>query len=80
MSTRDLNHFVVNCSIKPQQVAMLQSMRQTGDERLAAGLAAALPWTKWTNPVEHSQNVDVHNGRLNWMINYHLNILATHCP
>jgi hypothetical protein len=80
MSTVDLNHFAINCSIKEQQVAMLQSMRQTGDERMVAGFVAMLPWARWTNPDEHNQNVDVHNGRLNWMINYHLNILATHCP
>jgi hypothetical protein len=80
MSTRDLNHFAINCSIKEQQVAMLQSMRQTGDERMVAGFVAMLPWAKWTDPGEYKQNVDVHNGRLNWMINYHLNILATHCP
>ena len=80
MATRDLNHFVINCSIKQQQVAMLQSARQTGDERLVAGFVAALPWYRWTNPGEYNQNVDVHNGRVNWMINYHLNILATHCP
>ena len=80
MSTVDLNHFVINCSIKAQQVAMLHSMRQTRDERLVAGLVAALPWYKWTDPAEYNQRVDIHNGRLNWMINFHLNALATQCP
>ena len=80
MHTRDLNHFAINCSIKEQQVAMLQSMRQTGDERMVAGFVSMLPWAKFTNPGEYKQNVDVHNGRLNWMINFHLNVLATQCP
>jgi hypothetical protein len=80
MHTRDLNHFAINCSIKEQQVAMLQSMRQTGDERMVAGFVSMLPWAKFTDPGEYNQNVEVHNGRVNWMINFHLNVLATQCP
>ena len=73
MSTVDLNHFVVDCSKKEQQVAMLQSMRVTGDERLAAHARS------WLNPFGWSSSHDVAYNNPNKFINYHLNSLR-YCP
>lgn len=72
MSTTDLNHFQVDCRVKDQQVAMLQSMRQTPNEQFASRMRAMNPLT-WTS--DH----DVAFNNPNKYINYHLRNLS-YCP
>lgn len=79
MSQHDLNHnFQVDCSKKHQQVAMLQSMRQSLDEQFAAKMRLSLlPWHAITKPDEYDSNMDIRTA--NRYINFHLNQLR-YCP
>lgn len=70
MSTVDLNHFVVDCRIKQQQVALLQSMRQTSDEQLAARFRSMFQPFTWTS--DH----DIAYGNPNKYINFWLRELS----
>jgi hypothetical protein len=75
MSVQDLNWFQVDCGRKAEQVAMLQSMRQTTDELIASKLRlASQPWTAGTGV-----NYDYVSGNPNNYINFHLNRLKL-CP
>lgn len=80
MNIDDLDHFVVDCSIKQQQVQFLQSMRSTADQRAVAGLQSLLtPWRWFTDP-EGQYRVDhVGKGSYNWIINQHLWTLKNNC-
>lgn len=69
MSTQDLNHFQVDCRIKTQQVAMLQSMRQTREEQFAANMRSTLRPFSWT----HDHDIAYNNP--NKYIDFHLNQL-----
>lgn len=73
MATVDLNTFQVNCRIKDQQVAFLQSMRQSRDEQFAAQMRAMLRPITWTT--DH----DIAYGNPNKFIDYHLRNLSS-CP
>ena len=70
MSTRDLNHFQINCKLKDQQVAMLQSMRQTRDEQFAASMRSMVRPFSWT----HDHDIAYNNP--NKYIDFHLNQLS----
>ena len=70
MNTRDLNHFQINCKLKDQQVAMLQSMRQTRDEQFAAGMRSMMRPFSWTH--DH----DIAHNNPNKYIDFHLNQLS----
>lgn len=70
MSTADLNHFQINCKLKDQQVAFLQSMRQTPDEQFAAAMRSRLKPFTWT----HDHDIAYNNP--NKFINHHLNQLS----
>jgi hypothetical protein len=81
MARDQLNHFVRDCRQKANQVAMLQNMRQTQDERILAGLeVASNPLLKYVNPAQHRQLQDIGSGQTNWYIDYHLQMLARECP
>ena len=81
MAHDQLNHFVRDCRQKANQVAMLQNMRQTKDERTMAGLEVAMnPLLKYVNPAQHRQLQDIGSGQTNWYIDYHLQMLARECP
>jgi len=70
MSTAYLNHFVVDCRIKQQQVEMLQSMRQTSEEQVMARMRSmAQPFT-W------SSDHDISLGNPNKYINFWLRELS----
>jgi len=71
MATVDLNHFVVDCRIKNQQVAMLQGMRQTGGEQVAARMRSMFQPFVWTS--DH----DIALGNPNKYINFWLQELST---
>lgn len=81
MSTYDLNHtFQVDCSRKQEQIEMLQSMRPTRDEQMAARLRTIFqPWTAFTNPAGYVSDQDVGINNHEKYINYHLNQLR-YCP
>lgn len=73
MSYHDLNYFKVDCKIKSQQIAMLQSMRPTADEKLIARFNNAVqPWQQVTNPQEFHYRQSLGYNRIDWMINQHL--------
>lgn len=73
MSTDDLNRFQIDCRIKDQQVAMLQSMRQNGNDVFAARMRAMVQPFSWNH--DH----DIAYGDVNHYINYHLRQLR-YCP
>ena len=70
MSTQDLNHFQVDCRIKNQQVAMLQSMRQSRDEQFASSMRSIARPFSWTS--DH----DIAYNNPNKYIDFHLNQLS----
>ena len=70
MSTQDLNHFQIDCRIKSQQVAMLQSMRQSREEQFAADMRSRLRPFSWTP--DH----DIAYNNPNKYIDFHLNQLS----
>ena len=73
MESVDLNWFVPDCRIAAQQVAMLQSMRQSRDQRFTASLTNSVtPWRIVTDPRSYAHNVDQASGQINWMIDQHL--------
>jgi hypothetical protein len=80
MSAVDLNYFQPDCRIKQQQVEMLQSMRQSGDEQLAAHAKNVTHfWQRYTNPDEHRRRSEIASGEINRQINYNLQLLRQ-CP
>lgn len=81
MQEIDLANWHHDCRHKLQQVAMLQNMRQTGDEQAVAKLSLLTrPWVKYTNPDEFREKTMQGMGQHNWYINYHLTLLARDCP
>jgi hypothetical protein len=70
MSTRDLNHFQIDCKIKNQQVAMLQSMRQSQDEQFAAHMRSMMRPFSWTP--DH----DIAHNNPNKYLDFHLKQLS----
>lgn len=73
MYAQDLNHFVIDCSRKEEQIRMLQSMRQSGDEQLYASLGNMLqPWSQWTDPLAYGTRAEIGSGEINRQINYNL--------
>lgn len=70
MSTRDLNHYQINCRLKAQQVAFLQSMRQTREEQFAAHMRSLAQPFSWTH--DH----DIAFNHPNKLIDFHLNQLS----
>ena len=73
MSTIDLNHFQTDCRYKVQQVAMLQSMRQSRDDVFAARMRAI------AQPFRYTHNHDIAYGDVNHYIDFHLRHLS-YCP
>jgi hypothetical protein len=73
MSWQDLEWFVVDCRHKAQQIAMLQAMRPTNDEKLFARLNNELFfWQPFTNPELFAQRQQIGSNRVDWLINQHL--------
>jgi hypothetical protein len=80
MSAHDLNYFKIDCSKKEQQIAMLQSMRQSSDEQFGSQVAnMAQFWTAFTDPAGYQRRLDVGSGNVNKQINYNLQHLR-YCP
>jgi hypothetical protein len=80
MAFVDLDHFQVNCKKKAEQIAFLQSMRPTPDEKLLAGFGAMLqPWAYVTDPYGQDSKRAVSTGRSEWVINQLLMELRDNC-
>ena len=80
MNIDDLDHFVVDCSKKQQQVEFLQSLRSSSDQRAGARLQTILtPWRWFTDPEGHERVYNVGKGSYNWIINQHLWTLKNNC-
>ena len=73
MNWQDLEWFVVDCRRKSEQIAMLQAMRPTNDEKLFARLGNELFfWQPFTNPEKFNQRQQIGSNRIDWLINQHL--------
>jgi hypothetical protein len=73
MSWQDLEWFVVDCRHKTEQIAMLQAMRPTNDEKLFARLNNELLfWQPFTAPEKFAQRQQIGSNRVDWLINQHL--------
>jgi hypothetical protein len=73
MSWQDLEWFAVDCRQKTEQIAMLQAMRPTNDEKLFARLNNELFfWEPFTNPARFEQRQQIGSNRIDWLINQHL--------
>ena len=80
MGFQDLDHFKINCKKKAEQIAFLQSMRPTPDEKLFAGFSAMFqPWTYITDPYAQDSRQVVSTGRSEWLINQLLMELRDNC-
>ena len=80
MGFADLDHFKVDCRKKGEQIAFLQSMRPTNDEKLFAGLSTIFqPWNYIVDPYGHDSNRAVSTGRSEWVINQLLMELRDNC-
>lgn len=73
MAYEDLNYFQVDCRRKAEQIAMLQSMRATRDEKFYARMNNFLqPWQIVTDPKAYAHRQEVGYGRSDWIINQNL--------
>jgi len=80
MATVDLDHFQINCAKKQEQIALLQSMRSSPDDRTMAGFSNMLqPWQIFTQPQEYALRRDVGRSMTNWQINQNL-LRLRDCP
>ena len=80
MNFVDLDYFQINCSQRHEQMALLQSMRSTPDDRLFARASNALqPWRAYTNPEQYNNNAAQGYGRSDWVINQKLIELRDNC-
>jgi hypothetical protein len=80
MGFSDLDSFEVDCSQRVQQMALLQSMRSTPDDRLLARASNAIqPWLTLTDPDQQYNNAMRGYSRSNWVINQKLMELRDNC-
>ena len=80
MGFADLDHFKIDCRKKSEQIAFLQSMRPTPDEKLLAGFSAMFqPWAYVTDPYGQDSKRVVSTGRSEWVINQHLMTIRDNC-
>ena len=80
MDWNDLDHFVVNCEMKREQIEFLNSMRTSKAERTWHLFQYKLmPWQAVTDPEGYNKNRNQAIGRYDWLINQHLHTLATQC-
>jgi len=76
----DLDYFQIDCSRRTEQIAFLQSLRSTADDRLLARATNALtPWRMFTNPSAYYNNAAQGSSRTDWVINQKLIALRDDC-
>ena len=80
MRFADLDSFQINCKRRTEQIALLQSMRSTSDDRLVALLSNTVqPWKRFSDPDQYEDNTLRGSGRGDWLINQKLMELRDHC-
>ena len=80
MRFSDLDSFQINCKRRTEQIALLQSMRSTPDDRLFALLSNTVqPWKQFSNPEQYRENAIRGLGRSEWVINQKLMELRDNC-
>ena len=80
MNWNDLNHFVINCEMKQEQIEFLNSFRTTKGERTWNLFQwKFMPWQAVTDPKGYQKNKQQAIGGYDWLINQHLHTLATQC-
>ena len=80
MGFADLDSFQIDCRRRGEQMAFLQSMRPTNDEKLFAGFGAMLqPWTYLSDPYAQDSRRVLSTGRSEWLINQKLMELRDNC-
>ena len=80
MDWQDLDHFVVNCEMKKEQIEFLNSMRTTKSSRTWNLFQwKFMPWQVVTDSNGYTKNKYQATGRYDWLINQHLHTLATQC-
>jgi hypothetical protein len=80
MGFTELDSFQIDCSRRAEQIALLQSMRSTPDDRLLARASNAVqPWLAYTNPEQQYNNAMRGYNRTNWVINQKLIALRDDC-
>ena len=80
MGFADLDGYQIDCRRKSEQIAFLQSMRPTNDEKLFSGFSAMLqPWNYIADPYAHDSRRAVSTGRSEWLINQKLMELRDNC-
>jgi hypothetical protein len=80
MRFADLDSFQINCARRTEQIALLQSMRSTPDDRLFALLSNAVqPWKEFSDPAQYRDNALRGYGRSDWVINQKLMELRDGC-
>jgi len=80
MNFVDLDYFQIDCSRRNEQIAFLQSMRSTPDDRLLARASNALqPWQIFTNSEAYSNRAALGSNRTDWVINQKLMALRDDC-
>jgi len=73
MAAEDLDYFQVDCRKRTEQIAMLQSMRSTRDDKMFARVGNMLqPWQVITDPDAYNNRHSVGLGRSNWLLNQKL--------
>jgi len=80
MDFTDLDYFQIDCSRRTEQIAFLQSLRSTADDRLLARATNSLmPWRMFTNPSAYYNNAAQGSNRTDWVINQKLIALRDDC-
>lgn len=78
MTFADLDYFQVDCKKRTEQIAMLQSMRPTRDDKMFARIGNMIqPWQTITDPDTYSNRQSVGTGRSDWILNQKLMELAS---
>jgi len=80
MAYNDVNYYQMDCAKKNEQIAMLNSMRSSRDDRAMAKLRNIFqPWLQVTDPTEYANNYYQGTGRTDAYIDYKIQDLLTFC-
>jgi hypothetical protein len=73
MNYQDLSWFAIDCRKKTEQIAMLQAMRPTKDEKLFAYFTNQIFfWEMVTDSDSYKQRQQLSANRIDWLISQHL--------
>jgi|688.fasta_scaffold386062_2 hypothetical protein len=75
-----LENFTVDCSQKLEQWNFLMAQRtRSGDRSMSRLSNFVTPWRYFTQPENYGYKDSLGRGKLDWLIDYHLNHLRD-CP